>query len=248
MFLHRVSIRPRHLDEWLRTWPEQLRALHEHGFVHHRAYLQQHAEPKLTWLYSHEDSDPTFPDLPADAAPHVFGNLVIRPVRVELLADVQPLPGRTVCLRRYSIVGGWNEFLAIWRQIVVVRERHGFRCLFAVADEPKDLFTWAFDFEGDWADLAAIQQPYYRDAERVALRRCSTTWPTTPSTPPVHSDPGRGRTAGRQTPRDCDLPSSRRSPGLWTGPRARIAGRASALEIPAFAGMTGKWRSRRAPG
>ena len=101
----------------------------------------------------------------------MFGNLVIRPVRVELLADVAPLPDRTVCLRRYSIVGDWQEFLAIWRRIVVVRERYGFRCLFAVADQPKDLFTWAFDFEGDWDDFAALQRPYYRDPERIELRR-----------------------------------------------------------------------------
>ena len=171
MFLHRVSIRPRHLDDWLATWPQQLHDLQRHGFTHHQAYLQEHAEPKLTWLYSHPDASPAIPAPVAEATPHVFGNLVIRPVRVELLADVAPLPDRTVCLRRYSIVGDWQEFLAIWRRIVVVRERYGFRCLFAVADQPKDLFTWAFDFEGDWDDFAALQRPYYRDPERVELRR-----------------------------------------------------------------------------
>ena len=51
-----------------------------------------------------------------------------------------------------------------------VRERHGFRCLFAVADEPGDQFTWAFDFAGGWDDLVAVQRPYYADPERVALR------------------------------------------------------------------------------
>lgn len=54
---------------------------------------------------------------------------------------------------------------------MTLRERYGFRCLFAVADEPKDQFTWAFDFERDWDDFAAVQRPYYADPKRVALRR-----------------------------------------------------------------------------
>ena len=179
MLLHRFSIRPRHLDAYLELWPREVELRTRHGFVHHRAYLQEHAEPKLTWLYAHPqpavgqaawESDPDVAELRAAAAPHVFRNLVIRPVRLELLAEVPPLPGRTVCLRRYSIVGEWTEFLSIWRRIVQVRERHGFRCLFAVADEPHDLFTWAFDFEGTWDDFAEAQRPYYRDPERVALR------------------------------------------------------------------------------
>ena len=177
--LHRVSIRPGHLDAWLATWPEQVRLREQHGFTHLQAYLQQQAEPKLTWLYRHDDApageaalaaDPDHVALRERAAPHVFGNLVVRPIRVELLADPPDHPGRTVCLRRYSIVGDWQQFLALWRRIVVVRERHGFRCLFAVADEPKDLFTWAFDFTGTWDDFAAVQRPYYHDHERVALR------------------------------------------------------------------------------
>lgn len=178
--LQRVSIRPRHLDAWLALWPREVALRRRHGFESHQAYLQEHAEPKLTWLYSHVDpdagqaawaSDPEVVAHREAAAPHVFGNLLVRTVRVELLRDRPGLPGRTVCLRRYSIVGDWSEFLAVWRRIVVVRERYGFRCLFAVADEPKDQFTWAFDFEGGWDDFAAVQRPYYADPERVALRR-----------------------------------------------------------------------------
>ncbi|MFT4295865.1 MAG: hypothetical protein QM582_10685 [Micropruina sp.] len=144
MFLHRVSIRPRHLDAWLSLWPSEVALRRRHGYTPHQAYLQEHAEPKLSWLYSHPDpdagqagweSDPDVAAHRAAAAPHVFGNLLVRPVRVELLAERPELPGRTVCLRRYSIVGDWQEFLAIWRRIVDVRERHGFRCLFAVADQ-----------------------------------------------------------------------------------------------------------------
>lgn len=177
--LHRVSIRPRHLDAWMSTWPQQVALRQRHGFTHLQAYLQEHAEPKLTWLYSHDDpdageaalaGDPDSIALREQLAPHVFGNLVVRRVRLELLENPPDEPGRTVCLRRYSIVGDWRGFLAIWRQIVEVRERHGFRCLFAVADEPKELFTWAFDFAGTWDDFAAVQRAYYRDPARVELR------------------------------------------------------------------------------
>ncbi|SDB93061.1 hypothetical protein GA0111570_109101 [Raineyella antarctica] len=74
-------------------------------------------------------------------------------------------------MRRYSIVGEWSEFLAVWRRIVPVRERRGFCCLFAVADEAEDMFTWAFDFDGDWADVGPAQRGYHQDPERVGLRR-----------------------------------------------------------------------------
>jgi hypothetical protein len=178
-FLHRFSIRPRHLDAYLEVWPLEVRLRQRHGFVHLQAYLSEHAEPKLTWLHSHRDpaageaawaADLEVAELRERAAPHVFGNLLIRPVRVELLDDRPDDPTRTVCLRRYRIVGEWTAFLAIWRRIVEVRERHGFRCLFAVSDEQTDTFTWAFDFAGNWADFAELQRPYYADPERVELR------------------------------------------------------------------------------
>lgn len=171
MFLHRYSIRPRHLADWLARWPDELRLREQHGFRTARAYLQEHAEPKLTWLYSHVDSDAPLPGWAEGVRPHVFGNVVVRPVQVELLDDRPDDPDRTICLRRYSIVGDWADFLSVWRRIVVVRERYGFRCRFAVVDEPKDLFTWAFDLAGDWTDLPALQRPYYADPERVELRR-----------------------------------------------------------------------------
>ena len=93
MFLHRVSIRPRHLDDWLATWPQQLHDLQRHGFTHHQAYLQAHAEPKLTCLMEHRDSLLEFDaldrlehlersaehrTLATSMAPHVFRNRVVR--------------------------------------------------------------------------------------------------------------------------------------------------------------------------
>lgn len=194
MLLHRFTVRPRHLPAYLQVWPDEVVLRRRHGFTVHQAYLETDAEPKLTWLYSHPEpdaglaalaADPTSSGLAERAAPHVFGNAVLRPVRVELLDDAhfaailayaEPPTGgtgtaRTVIMRRYSIVGAWDEFLDLWRRIVIVRRRHGFRCLFAVADEPHDLFTWAFDFAGSWADFAAAQRPYYHDPERVQLRQ-----------------------------------------------------------------------------
>ena len=184
--LHRVSVKPGHVDRWRPLWDEERALCAEHGFVSHRAFLETPflrtiAEPKLTWLYSHPDpgageralrADPRWDDLTARIAPHRFGNLLVRPVRVEVLtrADAASVAGRIAILRRYSIVGGWSGFLDIWRRIVPVRERHGFRCLVAVADEPADVFTWAFDFAGTWDEFPDAQRDYYSDPARVELR------------------------------------------------------------------------------
>ncbi|NLE97642.1 MAG: hypothetical protein GX596_06600 [Propionibacterium sp.] len=178
MQLHRFTVRPRHLDAFLELWPEAVELRRRHGFQTHQAYVETQAEPKVTWLYHHDDpadgewslrNDPDLLDLEERLRPHVFRNLVVRPVDVELLADVPEELGRTVCLRRYSIVGEWDQFLDIWRRIVPVREAHGFRCLFAVADRGKDLFTWAFDFDGTWDEFPELQRLYYRDPARVEL-------------------------------------------------------------------------------
>lgn len=180
VFLHRFNVKPRHLDAWLELWPVELELRHRHGFRSHQAFLETHAEPKITWLYEHDDADegswrlrndPDWLQLQDDAAPHVFLNLVVRPVRVELLSAVAPDPSRTVCMRRYSIVGEWAQFLGLWERIVPLREQHGFRCLFAVTDEPRHLFTWAFEFEGEWDDLPALQREYYQDPARRELNR-----------------------------------------------------------------------------
>lgn len=179
--LHRHSIKPGHLDAWRALWPRQAAIWQRHGFVTHRAFLQEHAEPKLTWLYSHPDLSGGATDVAADPeasevtdllTPHVFRNDLVRPVQVELLTAATPetVAGRIAIMRRYSIVGDWDEFMDVWRRIVPVRETYGFRCLFAVADRAKDMFTWAFDFAGEWPDFREAQRPYYADPDRVALR------------------------------------------------------------------------------
>lgn len=178
LLLHRFTVKPGHLDPWLALWPEEVALRRRHGYAVHRAFVETDAEPKVTLLYSHADADaasralaadPDHRDLAERVAPHVFRNVVVRPVRPEIMTEPDGLD-RTVIMRRYAITGSWAEFLDLWRRIVPVRERHGMPCLFAVVDEPHDLFTWAFAFDGDWADFPAGQRAYYRDPDRVALR------------------------------------------------------------------------------
>lgn len=177
-WLHRFSVRRRAAQAFADTWAAEVTLRRRHGFVVHYGLLEATDEPKFTALYSHADdaagatlaTDPDWAALTAARAPLAFRNVLIRPVRVEALPPVGTAPDRLAILRRYSIVGDWGEFLGIWRRIVPVRQRHGFRLLFAVADEPTSMFTWAFDFAGEWADFAAAQRPYYADPDRVALR------------------------------------------------------------------------------
>lgn len=179
--MHRFTVKPGHLDAWLAAWPALAGVREAVGFTWHRAFVETDAEPKVTWLYSHPDpdagaaalaADPVSLALDADLAPHVFRNTSVRLVRPEIVthATASGIEGRIAIMRRYAIVGGWDGFLDLWRRVVVVRERHGFRCLFAVADEPADLFTWAFDFAGAWDDFGPAQREYYHDPERIALR------------------------------------------------------------------------------
>lgn len=172
MLLHRFTVRPRHLDDWLALWPAEAESLRTAGFTLHRLFVETDAEPKVTLLASHPSRQTLPVAQPEALATHVFRNAVTRPVRCDLLttASAATVAGRIAIMRRYAIVGGWEPFLHLWERIVPVRERHGFRCLFAVSDVPHDLFTWAFDFAGDWADFPDSQRGYYADPERVALR------------------------------------------------------------------------------
>lgn len=176
--LHRFTVKPHHVDTYLALWPEEVAVRRRHGFEMHRAFVETDAEPKFTWLYSHSNlaeaqqalhGDPEYADIQARMAGHVFRNVKVRPVSVELMTETGDM-SHIAIMRRYSIVGSWTEFLAIWRRIVPVRERYGFPCLFAVRDEVENMFTWAFGFAGEWADFPAAQGPYYHDPERTALR------------------------------------------------------------------------------
>lgn len=182
LVLHRFSVKPHHEDALRAAWPETVALRRRHGFTWRRAFVESRevgntAEPKVTWVYEHDDpeagesalaADPDHQALAERLRPHVFGNVTIRPVRPEILTD--RVSDRLAIMRRYAITGSWAGFLDIWRRIVAVRERYGFDCLFAVADEPRDLFTWAFDFAGTWEEFPAAQRDYYHDPARVELR------------------------------------------------------------------------------
>lgn len=172
LVLHRFTVRPGHLDAWLESWPGLVAARERAGFTWHRAFVETDAEPKVTWLYSHPDPAAGEAALAVEHSPHVFRNTLVRRVRPEVVTHATPesVAGRIAIMRRYSIVNGWPAFLDVWRRIVPVREKYGFTCLFAVSDEPADLFTWAFDFAGTWDDFPAAQRAYYRDPARVELR------------------------------------------------------------------------------
>lgn len=210
--LHRFSIRPGHLDAYLELLPRVIELRVRHGFATRRLFLETHAEPKLTWLYSHPTpaqgetalrADPAFEELGDAAAPHVFRNDLVRPVEVERLTHATPgsVRGRIAIMRRYSIVGDWTGFLEIWQRIVDVREAYGFRCLFAVRDEPKDMFTWAFDFAGSFADFPAAQHDYYRDPARIALRDVFDYMADYAITPAEQLRPDGRRFAGHSDPK-----------------------------------------------
>lgn len=181
LLLERFTIRPRHTDAYLALWPRVVASRERHGYTWHRAFIETDAEPKVSWLLSHPDPAEGAASLEADAAasalaaelsPHVFRNRVVRLVRREVLtrAEASDVDERIAIMRRYHLTGDWPGFLELWRPIVGLRERYGFRCLFAVADEPHDLFTWAFDFAGTWAEFPGAQRDYYHDPDRVALR------------------------------------------------------------------------------
>ncbi len=178
-YLHRFTVKPKHLDAYLPVLEQELALRRQHQISVHRAFAETDAEPKLTLLYSAEpdqlaayQADPQTAALADQARGHVFTNLLVRPVEVEVMTEptAESVAGRIAIMRRYRIVGSWDGFLAVWRRIVPVREQYGFRCLFAVRDEPTDMFTWAFDFAGSWEEFPAAQRPYYHDPARVDLR------------------------------------------------------------------------------
>lgn len=181
--LHRYTVRPRHYAAWHDQFIQAVGLRKSHGFVTHRVFVETDAEPKVTWIYSHPDpiaaeqklrDDPRAAKVEQAMSPHVFKNLNVRPVEAEAMThaahgELDGQDGRIAIMRRYSIVGDIDEFLALWRRIVPLRERHGFRCLFAVMDREARKFTWAIDFRGTWEEFPAGQRGYYSDPERKEM-------------------------------------------------------------------------------
>jgi len=74
----------------------------------------------------------------------------------------------TVQLRRYVFEPGrLPAFLDWFPTVVPVRERFGFRVLFAYADPEAETFTWAVEHDGDADAFRSTEQAYHGSAERA---------------------------------------------------------------------------------
>jgi antibiotic biosynthesis monooxygenase (ABM) superfamily enzyme len=74
----------------------------------------------------------------------------------------------TVQLRHYVIEPGrMADFLAWFPTILPVREKFGFRVLFALAEREHDTFTWAVAVDGDEAAFLEVESAYKDSAERA---------------------------------------------------------------------------------
>jgi hypothetical protein len=73
----------------------------------------------------------------------------------------------TVELRHYDIEPGrMDGFVEWWSQCVPLRERYGFRILFAFVDETTNQFVWAVAHDGD---LVKADAEYHASPELAAL-------------------------------------------------------------------------------
>lgn len=87
-------------------------------------------------------------------------------------------------LRRYFIKPGhWDEFLAMWRPITLIRQRFGFTIDFAYEDREQNIFTWGISHPGNLEEVAAR---YYADPERITYNSITdhlTSWDIRPVQP-----------------------------------------------------------------
>jgi hypothetical protein len=76
----------------------------------------------------------------------------------------------TVQLRRYVMEPGrLADFLAWFPSLVPVREQYGFRVVFALADEEREIFTWAVAHDGDEQAFLAAEEVYNATPERAQV-------------------------------------------------------------------------------
>lgn len=70
-------------------------------------------------------------------------------------------------LRRYQFAEGTlAEWLPHWHENVVpLRQRYGFRVLFAYADHDNSQFVWALEYGGTPEELQAREREYYDSPE-----------------------------------------------------------------------------------
>jgi hypothetical protein len=139
----------------------------------------------FTWL-SRSAADGASTDAIAELQDHVIEDSGPRQVEPEILTEpaTETFSMMTV-MRRYQIQGDWDEFLDLWRQIAVVRERHGFHILFAVGDRQHRTFTWGFTTDDDDFEhfMSLSQKGYYEDRQRIELETINAYLKTIALTP-----------------------------------------------------------------
>lgn len=73
----------------------------------------------------------------------------------------------TTQLRRYEIEDGQMEaFLHYWHKLIELRQRFGFRVVFAYVDDTNNELVWAVEHDGDFK---AAEAEYMHSAERAAM-------------------------------------------------------------------------------
>lgn len=80
----------------------------------------------------------------------------------------------TVQLRRYELFPELaDHFLAWLDEVLVVRERYGFRVEFAYLNRETSEFTWAVSHDGDFD---AVEAEYLASPERAVLSEGAPAW------------------------------------------------------------------------
>lgn len=176
--LYRVMVKPGQWDNFLEVWRGEVKLRQSYGFKVLLAFSDRE-EGMFTWSYSYSgnldeaeksyNNDPERAALAEKVKNYAYTNEVVREVRQELMTEQteESAKATTILLRRYSIKSGeWEPFLEVWHRIIKVRERHGFKILFALEDMEENMFTWSFSYDGDYNEAA---KRYYSDPERVDL-------------------------------------------------------------------------------
>ena len=86
-----------------------------------------------------------------------------------MTSDAAGAATSTIQLRRYEIEPGrMADHVAWFPTIRAVREKYGYKVLFALADAEHGVFTWAVAIDGDMEAFLAVDAVYNESTERAA--------------------------------------------------------------------------------
>jgi hypothetical protein len=180
--IHRYSVRTGHVDTYLDIWRQEAELRKSHGFEILFANIEPVPYYMLSWGYSYDGDidaaekrfleDSRTIEIKNRSKPFVHINDTFRLVRQEMIpkkATPESVNAPLTLYRRYGIKkGAWDEFLELWHKIVMMREKYGFKVLYAFSDLEENIFTWSFSLDGD---LDEVQSRYYKDPDRVELEK-----------------------------------------------------------------------------